>query len=238
MTRTRTTASTAKKTTSSAQPAKKTAKKATPAKTAAARKTTAAKKTPAPRLSLVNPPTTNLPTRHTPWMTDLQGYATLAARIAGIHTPHIRDWHDHRNGTTTRRLPDNAVLHYTLNTRTLTWQGHCPMGALHQYEIANPSDTTAARVQTATCTTPHTDLSHIQGLSPIEWQEVGIDPAVTLTRPLPGAPDTRSITIPLPTRPRALGDQLTHSAAGTDDTQPIPAIHPATDDAPKEHPQP
>ncbi|MGW8702854.1 hypothetical protein ACWGOK_39115, partial [Streptomyces eurythermus] len=176
-----------------------------------------------------------LPTRARDWMTDGQGHATLAARIAGILTPHIHDWHDHRDGTTTRRLPDGAFLRHTLATRTLTWQGRCPKGAVHEYAIGSPSDTSAARVQTATCTTPHADLSHLQRLTPVEWQDLGIDPAVTLTRPLPGAPDTRSITVPLPAVPRVLGDELTHSTASTADTQPIPVID---NEQPKEHPQP
>ncbi|MFF7190562.1 hypothetical protein ACFZAR_36330 [Streptomyces sp. NPDC008222] len=214
------------KTTTTAAPARKPAAKRTPAK-----KTTAK-----PALSLLKPDP-GLPQRNRPWMTDTQGYATLAARIAGITTPHIRDWHDHRDGTATRRLPDGAFLQYTLATRTLTWQGRCPMGSVHEYEIGSPSATSAARVHTATCTTLHHDLSTVEPLTADELAEWGILHAPTADIRIPGDLETTTKVVPLPVRPRALGDQLTHAYSATDDTQPIPTL-PAHAEQPKEHPQP
>lgn len=129
------------------------------AKTAATKKTTKKaprprKQTP-PRLSLVKPPRPRLDRRPTDWMTDLQGYATLAARLAGITTPHIQAWQDHRDGTTTRPLEDGSHLHYTQTTRTLRWHTPCPMGAVHEYVLRTPADTEAAQVDAEGCTRPH-----------------------------------------------------------------------------------
>ncbi|MFD8899863.1 hypothetical protein [Streptomyces ardesiacus] len=134
------------------------------ARTTSARKTSTAKTTakkppksprtrnPTPPLSLAKP---RLDRRPHPWMTDLQGYATLAALIAGITTPHIRDWHDHHDGTTTRRLDDGSHLHYTAATRTLRWHTPCPMGAVHEYTLRTPADTEAAQADANTCQQPH-----------------------------------------------------------------------------------
>lgn len=131
-------------------------------KNTAATKKTASKKAPRtrkqqtpPRLSLVKPPRPRLNHRPTHWMTDLQGYATLAARLAGITTPRIQDWHDHHDGTTTRHLDNGATLHYTQATRTLTRQAPCPMGAVHEYVLRTPADTEAAQADADGCTRPH-----------------------------------------------------------------------------------
>jgi hypothetical protein len=256
----RTTSTPAKKTTSARKTA---AKKTTTRKTTTAR-TTPAKKTTEPRLSLVKPtpdkprlslvkPTPSLPTRPQPFMTDTQGYATLAARIAGIPTHRINDWRDHHNNTATRPLHDGATLHYDHNTRTLTLQAPCPMGATHEYRLTTPSSATAARIAVDRCITPHTDLTHLKPLSREEWEALGIHTGPTWARPdlLDEAP-TETIPVPLPTQsgneeptqgPRALADQLAHSDTGTADTQPMSHqqiaayIAEHTDNA-KEHPQP
>ncbi|WP_234316216.1 hypothetical protein, partial [Streptomyces alboviridis] len=112
---------------------------------------------PPPPLSLVKPiPPRPRPDRRTrPWMTDLQGYATHAALIAGITTPTIQAWHDHHDGTTTRTLDNGTHLHYTQTTRTLRWQTPCPMGAVHEYTLRNPADTDAAQADAESCTRLH-----------------------------------------------------------------------------------
>ncbi|RSN38792.1 hypothetical protein DMH12_37370, partial [Streptomyces sp. WAC 04229] len=84
------------------------------------------------------------------FMTDTQGFAVLAARLAGITTPHIQAWRDHRDGTATRPLHDGSTLHYTLATRTLRWQAICPMGAIHEYVLTSPSTAAAARADQET----------------------------------------------------------------------------------------
>lgn len=218
MTRTRTTST------------KQTAKKTT---TKTATKKTTARKPPA---KTTTPPVdlrAGLPTRHRQWMTDTQGYATLAARTAGIPTLYIRDWRDHGNGTATRPL-DNGLLHYDHNTRRLTWQTECPMGAIHSYPLTSPSTATWARIHAARCTTPHTDLSTIPPLTQAELAELGI--LHTPDRPnLPGdEPITETIPIPKPEL-RTLADTLTRSDNTTTDTQPIPALE-TDQETPKEHP--
>ncbi|MFE6474552.1 hypothetical protein [Streptomyces rochei] len=233
MARTTRTTSPAKKT-----PAKKTAKKTTPR----------ARKQTQPRLAVVQPVDlrAGLPTRSRDFMTDTQGYATLAARIAGITTPHIRDWHDHQDGTTTRPLTDGSHLHYTLATRTLRWQATCPMGAIHEYILTTPSTAAAARVHADRCQQEHTDLNLIHALTPDELADLGILHTPTWARPdAIGDAPTQSIPVPLPTRPRVLGDQLTRTHADTADTQPLPVAEIAAgltaradQDQPKEHPQP
>ncbi|MEU0656054.1 hypothetical protein ABZ485_27950 [Streptomyces albogriseolus] len=253
------------RTTARNTPAKKTtarktaAKKTTARKTAA--KTTQAKKTTEPRLSLVKPAPeqprlslvkpvdlrAGLPTRPQPFMTDTQGYATLAARIAGIPTHRINDWRDHHNNTATRPLRDGATLHYDHNTRTLTLHTACPMGAVHEYRLTTPSSATAARIAVDRCNTPHADLTHLQPLSRDEWEALGIHTGPTWARPdLLDETPTETIPVPLPTAepgPRALADQLTHSTSGTADTQPMSHqqiaayIAEHTDNA-KEHPEP
>lgn len=244
----------AKKTTSARKTA---AKKTTARKTAA--KTTQAKKTTEPRLSVVQPEPekprlavvkpvdlrAGLPTRPRPFMTDTQGYATLAARIAGIPTHRINDWRDHHNNTATRPLHDGATLHYDHNTRTLTLHTPCPMGATHEYRLTTPSSATAARIAVDRCITPHTDLTHLKPLSREEWEALGIHTGPTWARPdlLDEAP-TETIPVPLPTsepEPRALADQLAHSDTGTADTQPMSHQQIATyiaqhTDNSKEHP--
>lgn len=231
----------ARKTTTS--PAKKPAAKKPAAR---APRKTAAKKT-TPRLSLVKP-RPDLPTRTRTYMTDVQGYATLAARIAGILTPHIRAWTDHGDGTATRPLKD-GTLHYTQDTRTLTWQATCRMGAVHTYRLDSPSTAAQARVLAATCEQLHADLTTIRPLTRGELADLGLHPGPTWARPdLLGDDITETIPIPLPDhRDRALGDTLTHSKTGTDDTQPMSqqqiteglATRAAADnEAPKEHPQP
>lgn len=235
--------------TTDATPAKKTAAKRTsssdtPAQPARKR---APRKTTAPALSLVKP-RKPLPTRDDlPFMTDVQGYATLAARIAGITTDRIRDWRDWRDGTATRRLSDGAFLRYTLATRTLIWQARCPMGVVHEYEIGSPSATSAARVRTAACTTPHHDLTTVQRLTADELAEWGIlaAPTTVPANALPGEPATVSQVVPLPVKARALGDELTHSDSSTADTQPLAEREiadgltaRADQDQPREHPAP
>lgn len=232
--------------------AKTTAKKtATPAKRATAPRArkTAAKKTAPPRLSLVKAPSSQLTRRPRPFMTDVQGYATLAARLVGINTPSIRDWRDHRNQTATRPLRDGSLLHYNLDTRTLTWQAICPMGATHIYRLTSPSTAAAARVHADRCTEAHATFTHIPRLTPDEWAALGIHTGPTWARKdAIGEEQTVSIPVPLPDttqqpepEPRALADQLAHSGLGNADTQPIStdaiAAHIA-DQTPKEHPQP
>lgn len=227
------TTSPAKKTT-----AKKTAKKTTPR----------ARKQTQPRLAVVQPTPTRpqLPARPRDFMTDTQGYATLAARIAGITTPHIRDWHDHGDGTATRPLTDGSHLHYTLATRTLRWQAVCPMGAIHEYILTTPSTAAAARVHADRCQQEHTDLTRIPALTSDELAALGIHTGPTWARPdAIGDAPTQSIPVPLPARPRVLGDQLTRTHADTADTQPLSQQEiadtiaaRADQDQPKEHPQP
>ncbi|MEW2402209.1 hypothetical protein [Streptomyces sp. NPDC046862] len=228
------TTNTAKKTT-----AKKPAKKATAAKPPAKRtprKTTA--------LALVKPAKAPLPTRTRPFMTDIQGYATLAARIAGITTPRIRDWADGHDGTAARLLPDHSLLTYTQNTHTLTWQALCPMGAIHTYTLTSPSTAAAARVHATRCRTPHCDLSTVPPLTADELAALGIHTAATAPA-LPGDAPTESIPVALPNRePRALGDALTRAKTAMADTQPLPAqdiadgLAARATDTPKEHPEP
>ncbi|MFF9287576.1 hypothetical protein [Streptomyces griseosporeus] len=218
------------------------AKKTTTKRTTPARKTTPRK--PAPRLSLVKQPPA-LPARGRPWMTDTQGFAVLASRIAGINTPRIRDWRDHRDGTATRPLRDGSHLHYNTHTRTLTWQAVCPMGAIHEYVLDSPSTAAAARVHADRCNLPHTDLTRIPALTADELADLGLLHTPTWARnDLLGEPDTESIPVPLPApTPRALGDQLTRSTVSAADTQPlnrddIDAGLAARNEQPKEHPQP
>jgi hypothetical protein len=234
-----------------------------PAKKTAAKKTTARKNTPArparsrktnqPRLSLVKP-RPELPTRDNPFMTDTQGYATLAALLVGITTVHIRDWRDHRDGTCTRRLRDGSTLHYQLDTRTLTWQAVCRMGAVHQYQLATRSGACAARLHADACTQLHADLSTVPALTADELESLGLLQTPTWAQKIPGdTPITETIPVPLAApapEPRALGDELAHSANGVADTQPMStetiAAHIAEQRAeqladgeqPKEHPQP
>ncbi|HEX5566710.1 MAG TPA: hypothetical protein VFY14_07240 [Streptomyces sp.] len=222
--------------------ARKTAAKKTTAKKTAARPARKTAEKTTPRLSLVKPVDlrAGLPTRTRDYMTDTQGHATLAALTAGIPTPRIRDWRDHHNGTATRPLADGSHLHYTLATRTLTWQAECPMGAVHAYRLDSPSAATWARIHVTRCQTAHADLSAVPALTPDELAGYGI--LHTADRPtLPGDdPVTETIPIPLPTaepEPRTLADTLAHSNTSTADTQPLPIL-PADTETSKEHPQP
>ena len=206
-----------------------------------------------------------LPVRKHPYMTDIQGHATLAARIAGITTPHIQQWIDHHDGTTTRALQD-GTLHYDMATRTLTWQATCRMGATHTYAIPNPGLAHLARILATRCTQIHHDLAHVEALTADEYAEyaawatdddqadpdtadAGIRPAPCWAAPhIPGEePVTASIPVPLPDRrARALGDTLTHATTAAADTQPLSkdditaglAARAADAETPKEHPQP
>ena len=245
---------TAKKTTTStpAPAAKKTTAKRTPAKPRTPRART--RKTTGPALSLVKP-RPDLPVRSRDFMTDTQGYATLAALMVGITTVHIRDWRDHRNNTCTRKLRDGSTLHYNLDTRTLTWQAVCRMGAVHQYQLATRSGACAARLHADACAHLHADLSTVPALTADELEALGLLQTPTWAQKVPGdTPITETIPVPLPTpapEPRALADTLAHSDTGTAETQPMSkdAIaeglaaraqqHAADNDqAPKEHPQP
>lgn len=222
-------------------PAKKTTAKRTttaaaarPARKRAPRKNTAG----APKLSLVKT-RAELPVRDKPFMTDVQGYATLAARMVGIPTFRIRDWRDHRDGTATRKLRDGSTLHYDLNTRTLTWQAVCRMGATHQYQLTSHSMACAARLHADGCTQLHADLTKVPALTPDELEALGLLQTPTWARPdLLGDDITETIPVRLDgQRERALGDELTRSDAGVDETQPIPTLNSDTE-TPKEHPQP
>lgn len=219
-TRTRTTKQTPAKKTTAKPPAKKTSRKP------------AARKTAAPMVK-----------RPHDFMTDGQGFAIVAARIAGITTPHIRDWCDHHDGTLTRALTD-GTLHYNVPTRTLTWQAACRMGAVHTYPIDSPSTATAARVHAATCSEVHADLTGMPPLTRDELAELGIHTGPMWALHLPGEPDTVSKVIPLPCKRRALGDELTRAKTAAADTQPLNLddIHAGlterADDTAKEHPEP
>jgi hypothetical protein len=217
------------------------ARKTAPAKKAPARKTTTrkpAKKTAAPPLTR----------REKPFMTDIQAFATVASRLAGITTPRIRDWRDHRNGTATRPLRDGSHLHYELKTRTLTWQAICPTGATHIYVLDRPSTAAAARLHADRCTETHATLTHIPRLTRDEWTELGIHTGPAWARPdLLGEAITETIPVPLPDRePRALGDTLAHATSAAAETQPMStqdiaaglAQRAADTETAKEHPQP
>jgi hypothetical protein len=223
------------------------ARKTTPAqrdtaKKAAAKKTTprtprktAAKKTQ-PRLSLVKP-TPVLPPRPRDFITDAQIYATHAAKAAGIPVHRIREWTDHQDGTATRILTD-GYLHYTHETRTLTWRATCRMGALHTYILDSPSTAAAARVQAATCEELHADLSTVPPLTADELEAEGLLQTPTWARPDDLAGEITA-TIPVP------ADPVIRATASAADTQPMStqaiADHIAkqlADQQPKEHPQP
>lgn len=212
-------------------PARKTSSSKPAAKKTAARKT-AAKKAPAKKTAAP------LPVRTKPWMTDAQGYATLAARIVGINTPNIQEWRQHRDDTVTRQLDDGSTLHYTLATRTLTWQAICPMGAVHEYRLTSPSVACAARVHADRCTKPHADLTHIPALTAAELAELGLVESRNIPKWVKcGEPEpevTETLPVTLPAQPRVLADQLTRARTATADTQPIPVL-PA--EQPKEHPE-
>jgi hypothetical protein len=221
--------------------AKTTAKKTTPAKKTTAaraprtRKTTTAKKTQ-PRLSLVKP-TPALTPRPRDFITDAQIYATHAAKNAGIPVHRIREWTDHQDGTATRILTD-GFLHYTHNTRTLTWRATCRMGALHTYVLDSPSTAAAARVQAATCEELHADLSTVPPLTADELEAEGLLQTPTWARPDELAGEITA-TIPVPEGP------VIRATASAADTQPMStqaiADHIAkqlADQQPKEHPQP
>ncbi|MCF0086645.1 MULTISPECIES: hypothetical protein [unclassified Streptomyces] len=215
-----------------------------PRKTNPAKKQQPAK-TPT-RLSLVKtvPARPMLPARDRDFLTAPQCHAALAAATTGIPTLRIRDWRDHRDNTTSRRLPDGSLLHYSHDAHTLTWHTTCPMGAVHAYTISSPSTAAAARVHAARCTRPHHDLTTVPPLSPDELAELGLLHTPTWAHALPGEPPTETKVVPLPDRAdRALADTLTHSPHGTADTQPLPAHEiaahiTATNDTAKEHPQP
>jgi hypothetical protein len=227
---TRAAKTTAKKT---ATPAKKT----TAARAPRTRKTTTAKKTQ-PRLSLVKP-TPALPPRPRDFITDAQIYATHTAKKAGIPIHRIREWTDHQDGTATRILTD-GYLHYTHNTRTLTWRATCRMGALHTYILDNPSTAAAARVQAATCEELHADLSTVPPLTADELEAEGLLQTPTWARPDDLAGEITA-TIPVP------ADPVIRATASAAETQPMSkqaiaeglAARAAADtETPKEHPQP
>lgn len=244
---------TAKKTADTPAPAtarKTAAKKTTAAASRPPRKRTPRKQTPgAPKLSLVKTPKP-AEGREKPFMTDTQGFATLAARMVGITTINIRDWRDHRNNTCTRPLRDGSTLHYDLNTRTLTWQAVCRMGAVHQYELTSHSMACAARLHADACTELHADLSTVPALTADELEALGLLQTPTWARPdLIGDDFTDTKIVPLPDRePRALADTLAHSGSDTAETQPMSTAAiadglaeraaAADDETPKEHPQP
>jgi hypothetical protein len=231
---TRAAKTTAKKT---ATPAKKT----TAARAPRTRKTTTAKKTTPARLSLVKPtpPRPERAPRNRDFITDAQIYATHAAKAAGIPVHRIREWTDHQDGTATRILTD-GYLHYTHNTRTLTWRATCRMGALHTYVLDSPSTAAAARVQAATCEELHADLSTVPPLTADELEAEGLLQTPTWARPDDLAGEITA-TIPVPAEP------VIRATASAADTQPMSkqaiaeglAARAAADaEQPKEHPQP
>ena len=229
----------------------RTAKKSTPAQRDTAKKTTPARKTPAKKTPARRPAAKTtapaaLPKRPRDFMTDGQGYAIVAARMVGITTDHIRDWRDHHNGEITRSLGDGSLLHYDLPTRTLTWHATCPMGATHIYRLDTPSTATAARVHVERCTETHATFDHIPRLSQDELTALGLHSGPTWARQLPGEdPITETIPVPVPARPRALGDALTRAKTSAAETQPLSRADidagltaRADYETPKDHPQP
>lgn len=231
-----------------------------PQKTAAKKAPTAkapTKRTPTKRTTPEQtPPTPTRTRRHTPssdFITDAQIHGYHAARLAGIHTDHITDWRAHTDGTASHALND-GTLHYNHNTRTLTWQATCRMGAWHAYPIADRSGAAQARVAAAQCAIAHHDFSETKALTETEWAEIGIRRTPSWARTAPGTPATLAITVsvPKPAKPeepteRTLADQLTHSDSSTVDTQRmntaaiaagLTARAAADSDQPKEHPQP
>ncbi|GAA3154238.1 hypothetical protein ACFQ0X_44005 [Streptomyces rectiviolaceus] len=173
-----------------------------------------------PHLTLTkNPAPTKaaLPTR--PWMTDAQGYATLAALLADITTPHLSAWTDIGNDNATRPHTD-GTLTYQHATHTLTWTATCPQGTHHNYPITAPGDLKAARTHLAWCQDRHTPTSPVRSLADAFGHDTD----------------------------RTLADSLTRSDSGTTDTQPLTAAairagleartQEADTDQPKEHPEP
>ena len=208
MTRTRT----AKTADTTPAAAKKTAAKKTTTRKGAQARPARSRTRKATALSLVKPPKP-LPTRTRDYMTDVQGYATLAARIVGILTPRITAWTDHGDQTATLTLKD-GTLHYNLTTRTLTWQATCLMGAVHTYRLDTPATAAHARVQAATCQDLHADLTTVPPLTANELEALGLLQTPTWARPdLLG--DAITETIPVPEEPVA---KATASAA---ETQPM-----------------
>lgn len=209
----------------------------TPRKTATGK--TTAKKTAPARLALVETPSpTDKTTRSRDFITDAQIYATHAAKQVGIPIHRIREWTDHNDGTATRRLKD-GTLHYTHETRTLTWQATCRMGAVHTYTLDTRAHAAAARVQAATCEEIHHDLAEAgKPLTADERAAMGLLHTPTWARPdlLGEAP---TVSIPVDDEP------VTQAIASAADTQPMStqaiADHIAdrlAADTPKEHPQP
>jgi hypothetical protein len=236
-------ARTARKTT----PAQRdTAKKAAAQKTTTAKKPTsrpprkpAAKKTTA-RLALVTPAPSSTQTdrRTRDFITNAQIYATHAAKQAGIPVHRIREWTDHHDGTATRALRD-GTLHYTHETRTLTWQATCRMGAVHTYTLDSRSSAAAARVQAANCEELHADLSTQQPLTPDELEAAGLLQTPTWARPdVIGDDFTDTKVIP--------AEPVNRATASAADTQPLSrqeiadgiAARAVDTETPKEHPQP
>jgi hypothetical protein len=239
--------------------AARTARKTTPAQRdtakTAAKKTTTAKKTPSrpprraaakkttPRLALVTPEpsTTEIDRRTRDFITDAQIYATHAAKQAGIPVHRIREWTDHQDGTATRALRD-GTLHYTHETRTLTWQTTCRMGAVHTYTLDSRAAAAAARVQAATCEELHADLSNQKPLTANELEAAGLLQTPTWARPdILGDDFTDTKVIP--------DEPINRATASAADTQPLSrqeiaegiaartAARAADSDTAKEHPQ-
>lgn len=249
--RTRTAKKTAEATDAPASPgAKKTATKRVTAAKATAPRTRRTRKSTA-KLSLVNREPLPVRTRDTDdFMPETHIHATHTARLAGIETRNIRaDWHDHWDGTCTRRLRDGSHLQYNLDTHALTWHTHCPMGAIHVYELVSRAQACAVRLHAAGCNQPHADLSTIEPLTDDERKELGLTEIQDRTLARPDLLDdiTETIAVPLPEqRERALADTLAHAAGATDDTQPMSrdaiteglAQRAADTEQPKEHPEP
>ncbi|MET8585684.1 hypothetical protein ABZX39_33175 [Streptomyces collinus] len=229
-----------------------TTKKTTPAQRDAAKKTPARKTSPPTKKTGSRRPAAKktaaapLTGRPRDFMTDGQGFAIVAARMVGITTEHIRDWHDHHDGSITRALADGSHLHYDLPTRTLTWQATCPMGATHVYRLESPSTAAAARVHADRCTETHATFTHLPRLSRDELNALGIHTGPTWARTLPGEDEiTETIPVPIPVKERVLGDQLTRTRTATADTQPLDTREIAAgltaradNDQPKGHPEP
>jgi hypothetical protein len=120
------------------------------------------------------------------------------------------------------------------------------MGAIHEYVLDSPSTAARARVDAARCNEPHATFDHIPRMSRDEFEAQGVHTGPTWARPdLLGDAITETIPVPMPAKPRALADELTHSTTGTDDTQPLSAqeiadglTNRADQETPKGHPEP
>jgi hypothetical protein len=159
-------------TTAPATPAPATAKKTAAKKTRAPRKTTA-KKAPTPRLSLGKtdtPPAKKTPAKKTAatraaakktatawpeFITHKMITAHYQARLHGLPTRNIRDWHENR-GIATLTFPAGARIDHT-PTADAPFHAHtpCKNGGIHYDPIHSPQDLHTAEQAAAACTDRH-----------------------------------------------------------------------------------